>query len=100
MPANYFNKKYSNNSRYAEITRKKGNIHYNVNFMPLYDINDSRIIDKFSFLKTALSLVYTPNSLKAYILMCQQINISIKNIATHYSNLKVIFFINIFLKTD
>ena len=36
------------NSRYAEITRKKGNIHYNVNFMPLYDINDSRIIDKFT----------------------------------------------------
>ena len=64
------------NSRYAEITRKKGNIHFNVNFMPLYDINDSRIIDKFT---------------KAYILMCQQINISIKNIATHYSNLKVIF---------
>ena len=36
------------NSRYAEITRKKGNIHYNVNFMTLYDINDSRIIDKFT----------------------------------------------------
>ena len=36
------------NSRYAEITRKKGNIHFNVNFMPLYDINDSRIIDKFT----------------------------------------------------
>ena len=65
------------NSRYAEITRKKGNIHFNVNFMPLYDINDSRIIDMLQ---------------KAYILMCQQINISIKNIATHYSNLKVIFF--------
>ena len=62
------------NSRYAEITRKKGNIHFNVNFMPLYDINDSRIFDKFT-----------------NILMCQQINISIKNIATHYSNLKVIF---------
>ena len=36
------------NSRYAEITRKKGNIHFNVNFMPLYDINDSRIIDMFT----------------------------------------------------
>ena len=36
------------NSRYAENTRKKGNIHFNVNFMPLYDINDSRIIDKFT----------------------------------------------------
>ena len=46
------------NSRYSEITRKKGNIHFNVNFMPLYDINDSRIIDVFQ---------------KAYILMCQQI---------------------------
>ena len=36
------------NSRYAEITRKKGNIHFNVNFMPLYDINDSRMIDMFT----------------------------------------------------
>ena len=36
------------NSRYAEITRKKGNFHFNVNFMPLYDINDSRIIDMFT----------------------------------------------------
>ena len=27
---------------------KKGNIHFNVNFMPLYDINDSRIIDMFT----------------------------------------------------
>ena len=27
---------------------KIGNIHFNVNFMPLYDINDSRIIDKFT----------------------------------------------------
>ena len=36
------------NSRYAEITRKKGNIHFNVNFMPFYDINDSRIIDMFT----------------------------------------------------
>ena len=35
-------------SRYSEITRKKGNIHFNVNFMPLYDINDSRIIDMFT----------------------------------------------------
>ena len=36
------------NSRYSKITRKKGNIHFNVNFMPLYDINDSRIIDMFT----------------------------------------------------
>ena len=36
------------NSRYSEITRKKRNIHFNVNFMPLYDINDSRIIDMFT----------------------------------------------------
>ena len=36
------------NSRYSEITRKKGNIHFNVNLMPLYDINDSRIIDMFT----------------------------------------------------
>ena len=36
------------NSRYSEITRKKGNIHFNVNFMPLYDINDSKIIDMFT----------------------------------------------------
>ena len=36
------------NSRYSEITREKGNIHFNVNFMPLYDINDSRIIDMFT----------------------------------------------------
>ena len=28
--------------------QKKGNIHFNVNFMPLYDINDSRIIDMFT----------------------------------------------------
>ena len=27
---------------------KKENIHFNVNFMPLYDINDSRIIDMFT----------------------------------------------------
>ena len=65
---------------------KKGNIHFNVNFIPLYDINNSGIIDMFTK--------------GLYILMCQQINISIQNIASHYSNLKVIFFINIFLKTD
>ena len=56
--------------------QKKGNIHFNVDFMPLYDINNSRIIDKFTI---------------GLYLMCQQINISIKNTATHYSNLKVIF---------
>ena len=28
--------------------KKKGNIHFNVNFIPLYDINNSRIIDKFT----------------------------------------------------
>ena len=28
--------------------QKKGNIHFKVNFMPLYDINDSRIIDMFT----------------------------------------------------
>ena len=27
---------------------KKENIHFNVNFMPSYDINNSRIIDKFT----------------------------------------------------
>ena len=73
------------NSRYAEITRKKGNIHFNVNFMPLYDINDSRIIDKFT-----KGLYFNVPANKYFN----------KNIATHYSNLKVIFFINIFLKTD
>ena len=36
------------NSRHAKISRKKGNIHFNVNFMPVYDINISRIIDKFT----------------------------------------------------
>ena len=64
---------------------KIGNNHFNVNFMPLYDMN-SRIIDK--------------SLQKAYILMCQQINISIKICHTLYSNLKMIFFINIVLKTD
>ena len=73
------------NSRYAEITRKKGNIHFNVNFMPLYDINDSRIIDKFT-----KGLYFNVPANKYFN----------KIIATHYSNLKVIFFINIFLKTD
>ena len=36
------------NLRQAEITRKKENIHFNVNFTPLYDINNSRIIDEFT----------------------------------------------------
>ena len=65
------------NSRYAEITRKKGNIHFNVNFMPLYDINDSRIIDMFT-----KGLYFNVPANK------------------YFNNLKVIFFINIFLKTD
>ena len=39
------------NSRHGEITemtRKKGNVHLNVNFMPSYDINNSGIIDKYT----------------------------------------------------
>ena len=64
------------NSRHAEITRKKGNIHFNVNFMPLYDINNSRIIDKFT-----KGLYFNVPANKYFN----------KNIATHYSNLKVIF---------
>ena len=31
-----------------KFPEKKGNIHFNVNFMPVYDINNSRIIDKFT----------------------------------------------------
>ena len=38
----------SRQGKITKITRKKGNIHFNVNFIPLYDINNSRIIDKFT----------------------------------------------------
>ena len=38
----------SRHGKITKITRKKGNIHFNVNFIPLYDINNSIIIDKFT----------------------------------------------------
>ena len=73
------------NSRYAEITRKKGNIYFNVNFMPLYDINDSRIIDMFT-----KGLYFNVPANKYFN----------KKYSNTLKQFESDFFINIFLKTD